>query len=346
MERTFPKAWAYLRKYETELRERESSAFDDDEWYRFGRNQNIDKQDSLKLGVAQTVPSLRVFADCDGEFCFNNVRVNGIIPQDADDLFLLLGILNSPTANWCFTRIAKPKDNGYYESNKQFIAPLPIPKVTSDCSEVAKLAETLQEKHTSRRKRIDKLQKRIDSPGCIEFSFKEDWLWADVKTAAQLKHEAPDAITSARERTAWAKAERQRRLDIHHEKVNAMLYAGMRLEATHDEDAVHVRSEHQTLLSKYGLDRDEAELIAVLWSQILRSTNVTAKFTSEALVKKLLKFRSTEDEGLRNTIIKINGDITELDAEIADTEDKLNQLTYKLYDLTPEEIALVESANL
>ena len=51
MARRFPRAWAHLRRWEQDLRSRESKAFDDESWYRFGRNQNIDKQDIPKLIV-------------------------------------------------------------------------------------------------------------------------------------------------------------------------------------------------------------------------------------------------------------------------------------------------------
>jgi hypothetical protein len=83
MEKAFPNAWAYLSRYETELRAREGSSFDDEQWYRFGRSQNIDKQRLKKLGVAQTVPEMRVFYDSEGRFCLNNVRVNGILVSES-----------------------------------------------------------------------------------------------------------------------------------------------------------------------------------------------------------------------------------------------------------------------
>ena len=60
MARRFPMAWAYLGSWERILRARESRAFDDATWWRFGRNQNLDKQDIEKLIVAQTVPGMRV----------------------------------------------------------------------------------------------------------------------------------------------------------------------------------------------------------------------------------------------------------------------------------------------
>lgn len=46
MARRLPKAWKYLMSWEKELRRREGGLFDDASWHRFGRNQNIDKQDA------------------------------------------------------------------------------------------------------------------------------------------------------------------------------------------------------------------------------------------------------------------------------------------------------------
>jgi hypothetical protein len=127
----FPNAWAHLCRWEQELRKRESNAFDDKTWYRFGRNQNIDKQEDAKLIVAQTVPEMRVCADLDGTKYLNNVRVNGILPADATDQLYLLGVLNGPVADFVFRRIGKPKQGGWYEANRQFIAPLPIPQASA-----------------------------------------------------------------------------------------------------------------------------------------------------------------------------------------------------------------------
>lgn len=345
MEEKFPNAWNYLSRYQQQLKDRESSAFDDDEWYRFGRNQNIDKQPLAKLGVAETVPELRLFADPQGDFYFNNVRVNGIIPTKVNDLFYLLGVLNSPIANWCFTQIAKPKDNGYFEANKQYIAPLPIPNATvAQKAKVAILAKSLQEKHTARRDLIEKLQRRIDSANCREQSLPENWLWADVKATAEIKEEAPATITAARARTAWAKDERKRRLGAQCEKVDSMLRAGMKLYATSEDDALFVKSDDITLLEKYGLQPEEAKMIAALWTQILRTTNVTEKFSADKLVKKLLKFRSTADPGLRKTIRDLHEKIEALDCEIESLETEINTLIYKLYNLSPSEIKLVESS--
>jgi len=163
--RDFPQTWSYLRACEPELRARENGAFDDASWYRFGRNQNIDKQRLPKLGVAQTVPHLRVFFDAEAAYCFNNVRVNGILTETLDDGWFLLGVLNGKVADFVFRRIAKPKRGGYFEANKQFIAPLPIPKATAaQKREVAELARRLQKHHTAEYR----LPSKLDDAAAID----------------------------------------------------------------------------------------------------------------------------------------------------------------------------------
>jgi Eco57I restriction-modification methylase len=81
LKKTYPKAWKHLKRFEKVLKAREGGAFDDDTWWRFGRHQNIDKQEDRKLIVAQTVKHLTVCPDDKGKFYLNNVRVNGIIPR-------------------------------------------------------------------------------------------------------------------------------------------------------------------------------------------------------------------------------------------------------------------------
>lgn len=116
-------AWTYLKGYEKELREREKCKMDRNEsWWAYNYPKNLDKQEIPKLCVAQTVPGMRVCYDIEGAFYFNNVRVNGIIPNDIETGWFLLAVLNAPLVDYIFKRIAKPKEGGYYEASE-----LPLP---------------------------------------------------------------------------------------------------------------------------------------------------------------------------------------------------------------------------
>jgi hypothetical protein len=132
MEHSYPSAWKYLQANEVFLRQREKGKMNHAGWYGYNYPKNLDKQQLPKIGVAQTVSRLQMFLDEKGEFYFNNVRVNAIAVSEHFESRCLLALLNSRLVDFYFRLIAKPKDNGFYEANKQFIAPLPLPVLSSE----------------------------------------------------------------------------------------------------------------------------------------------------------------------------------------------------------------------
>ena len=161
--RDYPLTWAYLRRHEPALRARERGKMDrDDRWWGYNYPKNLAKQRLPKLVVAQTVPRLRVAYDERGEFCLNNVRVNGVYAADPEQAWFLLGVLNGPIADRVFRATAKPKAGGYYEANRQFIAPLPIPPADGESRRtVADRARRLQALHTRRAEALAELGDRL-----------------------------------------------------------------------------------------------------------------------------------------------------------------------------------------
>ncbi len=172
--REHPKAWAYLEGYKKELCDREvkrnasgkvvEAPFADQSWYRFGRHQNIDKQDIQKLIVPRLVADLICSVDVDGEFYLDNVDVGGVVASEGVDPFFLAGILNAPVLKFVFRRISKPFRGSYLSANKQFIAPLPIPDASDEQrEEIARRARTLQEAHTARRDLLARIARRMET---------------------------------------------------------------------------------------------------------------------------------------------------------------------------------------
>ncbi len=101
--------------------------FADEAWYRFGRNQNIDKQDRIKLVLPRLVDQLVAAYDEFGSVCLDNVDVGGILIAEGTDPWFLLGILNAPVADFIFRRVSKPFRGNYLSANRQFIKELPMP---------------------------------------------------------------------------------------------------------------------------------------------------------------------------------------------------------------------------
>lgn len=342
MEESYPKAWQHLKNHEKELRARESGKFDDKQWYRFGRNQNIDKQEIHKLCVAQTVPGMRVCYDSEGAFYFNNVRVNGIIPNDLETGWFLLGVLNAPVCDYIFKRIGKPKEGGYYEANKQFIAPLPIPPATpEEKTEVARRAQKLQELHTKRRDLLLHIDKRLSSSQCEDDHRDESWLWADIKPLKDIKKDAPPDLKGKR-LTAWAKSWREAKRAERLERIDPLLRAGANLTAELEYGELKLLANGAPVIDGVFLDETEAPFIAAQWRHKARQTRVTEKFDGKRLLNSLLKLRKTANPAIRTQIVNIDKDIQALDDEIETAETEMNRLTYRLYKLTDDEIRLVD----
>ncbi len=341
MAHIFPNGWAYLRQHEAELRARENGSFNDTEWYRFGRNQNLDKQASPKLCVAQTVPNMRVCFDSNGDFFFNNVRVNGILTDTVETGWYILGILNTPLIDFVFHRTAKYKDAGWFEANKQFIAPLPIPNATdAEKQTVGNHAKRLQGLHTSRRDLMDKFDRRLQSPQMVENKRPVNWLWADIRTLAEWRQDPnmPNGL-AGRALTAWAKEQYETHRETRLFELNAHLHAGALLVVENDDDELRLLINGNRVIELF--DQPRTPFIAAQWRQIVRSTNITEAFDAKKLVSLLLNLRATDDNTLATKLVEIDSAIQALDTEIATAEAEINTLIYSLYHLTPEEITMI-----
>jgi len=343
LQRRFPKTWRYFKLHEADLRAREGNKMDrDDMWWGYNYPKNIDKQNLPRLMIAGTAMGLRIAADREGKYTQDDRRVFAIIPRKRRDLFFLEGVLNSPAPNFVFRNIARPKAGGFYDIEAQFLAPLPIPDATDrEKAEVGRRAKRLQELHTARRDKAALLQRRLDSDQCVGDKRTETWLWADVKTRAAWKRQAPEAL-SARERTAWARERYASRLAAHLDKVDAVLSPGIAFSVERNGGEVRFLAAGAPLAAVY-VDEAEAPFLAAQWRQVARTTNVTEKFKAKTLVKSLLALRETDNTALRDQVAALDAEILALDAEIARAEADMNALVYRLYGLSDEEIRLVEA---
>jgi tRNA1(Val) A37 N6-methylase TrmN6 len=162
MDVSFRRAWRYLRRNENALRGREHGKMDHDGWYGYVYPKNLDKQNQPKLLVPRLLLNLFASSDPLGQRSPDNVDVGGVIPNDDWSLFFLLGVLNSRAVDFVWRKTSKPFRGDYRSANKQFIAPLPVPKVGAKQQRpVATLAESLADLHGKRLESFAKVRRRI-----------------------------------------------------------------------------------------------------------------------------------------------------------------------------------------
>ena len=337
LEQAYPSAWAYLKSHEADLRARENGAFDDDQWYRFGRHQNLDKQDIEKLVVAQTVPGMRVCLDSSAEKYLNNVRVNGILPADGIDIGYLLAVLNGPVCDWVFRRIAKPKDNQYFEANRQFIAPLPIPR-TDEASRnaIGTAARELQRLHSSRRDTLRDLRHRLDaSPSQNR---RLDFIFPTLRTARQRRGEAPRGVDVG----DWTTAAYELELAERYGTIATALHPEVELEASFERGELRVQADGATIIDGIFVDGTDGPFIAAQWNASLDSFSPPTNNPGRSLVNLLRRLIVTDNQALRDQVIALEQEQRALKATITDNETTLNERLYGLYGVNEAERRMIE----
>lgn len=337
----FTKAWSYLRDHEKKLRARERGKFDDDDaWYRFGRSQNLDKQRLPKLMVPRLTLSLALAADPEGRVALDNVDVNGVLAEDVTTLWFLLGMLNGAVANFAWLRGSKPFQHGYRAANKQFIAPLPIPKVTDvQRADVAARAQELQRMHTARRDATEQLARRLASARAEKRGL--DWLWEDIGTVAAWKSKAPLDLTG-RALTAWAKEQIAARRGDRLAELGAKLREGARLEATYADGELTFLVDGVEAARTY-VDPELGPFYLAQWRRVARTTTVTTKTKPEQMATALVQVAEAGNAALRTQVIDLDAKLARFDVEIDQRERALDLLLFDLYGLTVDERAFVEA---
>ncbi|HNI95794.1 MAG TPA: hypothetical protein PL169_06985, partial [Leptospiraceae bacterium] len=88
--------------------------------------------------------------------------------------------------------------------------------------------------------------------------------------------------------------------------------------------------------------KKESLFICAQWKQKIRGINVTEKYKAKSLVTDLLDLVKTENSAVKDQVTALDKEIDALDKTISVKEKEMNEVVYKLYKLTDEEILLVE----
>jgi hypothetical protein len=339
IERRFPKAWAHLRRWEQELRGRESNSFHDEAWYRFGRNQNIDKQDVAKLVVPRLVQHLKCSFDADGQFCLDNVDVGGILPAAETESDFLMAVLNAPVSDFVFRIISKPFQNDFRSANKQFIAPLLIPNASPEAqAEIAALARGLQEQWTHRRDLLHEAEDRLSV--LARARHPAGWLWPDLPGLPELSEQAPKGLRLATERRKWAEERLDEMEAARLEALQAALDRGGRREVRFQSGELRLYVGGAVVLHKIYLDDAAGRLAEAYWRWLLLSgpTREAERFAAD-----LRRPPAPSDAPAAAQFIERVAALAAEVAAIETDERTLNEILYDLYGLSPEERNLVEN---
>lgn len=352
MAKQFPKAWAYLRSYESVLRSRElkknrkgeiiGAPFDNEQWYRFGRHQNLDKQEIPKLVVPRLVAHLACSVDEEGVVYLDNVDVGGVEVANEVDPFFLAGILNSPVTDFVFRRISKPFRGDYLSANKQFIAPLPVPPraTAAQRADVAKKAALLQKLHTKRGDLLDSIRKRLSTSRSR--SRPETWLFPTVKSKKAFFEQAPSGLSDD-DRESWAQQRFELGLSLRYDSITNRLHTAAELDAQFSNGELAFTVDGVPVIDRIFVEEDEGAFITAQWKVIASTFSITENTNGKKLCSALRKLALPENSAVVAQIIQLERELSGLEADIHQQERGINELIYNLYQLGSEDITMIEN---
>ena len=338
LKKDYPLAYCYLERFKDRLVKDQKKCELDESWYKYTYPKNLALQNSKKLIVAQLVTKLRLSFDSVGSFWLDNVRVNGVLPSKGNGWFLL-GVLNAPATNMIFTWLGKPKDNGYYEANKQFIAPLPIPRAgRADKAALAALAQRLQKRHTARVAVRGRLAERLEVTARANWPLER--LLPGVRSVAAIEVGAPAAI-AAGDRKRWVDDQRQADEEAALARLDALLGPDAALEVTLADGKLSLLIDDQEAARAFV--EEEGPLVAAQWRAVALGFEPRGRKDGERLVKLLRRVAVAAEPAVLRQILDLAQELGELDGDLRADEAALHEMTCRLFALTPEERRLVEA---
>jgi hypothetical protein len=274
-----------------------------------------------------------------GLFYINNVRVNGILPR-GDNGWFLLGALNAPVSNYIFKWLGKPKDNGYFEANKQFIAPLPIPHADrTDRAALSALARGMQQRHTDRINRRAALEERLASTARTRWSL--DRLLPTVRPVPAIEEAVPNSVPLA-DRKRWVDDQRKADEEAALAGIDGMIRLDSELQVVLADGKLTFLIDDREAARLFVGDA-EAALLAAQWRSVALDFAPRGHGDARRLVDRLRYVATSAEPAVAEQIIAIGDQLATLGSVIADDECDLHEMTCRLFALTPEERRLVET---
>jgi hypothetical protein len=292
-----------------------------------------------KLCAAGTVPSLRFAYDENGSFFLTGGRVDGVVPSRGVDPWFLLGVLNGSVCDFVFRRIGRVKQGGWYEANKQFIAPLPIPNASPEArTDVAARARRLQERWTRRRELLQEAADRLSVLARARHPAR--WLWPDLPDLPEAIESAPKGLRLATDRRKWAEERLTEMEATRLAALQAALDRGGQLDARFEGGELRLFVDGSAVLERIYLNDGPGRLAEAYWRWLLLSAPPR---DAERFAADLRRPPTASDAPATAQFVERVAALAAEVAAIEAEEAAMNEVLFGLYRLSPDERNLVEN---
>ena len=316
-EREFPHGWHYLKQFESRLRQREKGAFNHEHWYRYGRTQNLTEFEQTKIMVPDIAYGSQFVLDHTHHY--HTTTIYSLIKQanTAETYAYFLALLNSKISWFFVSNTGSVLRGGYYRFKTAYLLPLPIPAIVFETTGSERDAALQQAVAYYESKRFTGLLS-----------------WAEAELAQNRNDTIHDLLAYLAEQMIAMNEQKQAQTEafwldmegVTDEKTLAAIRTkGKWEEAVHEKVAAARPYVRPTSRSTITLDQTLA------WNE------ESFKGVAKMLVKNIPNFSQWVQ-----TYRAHHGHIAPLAQRLQATDALIDQIVYRLYGLTAEEIALVE----
>ena len=353
LRKKFPLVHDYLLQNKKVLEDREEGRFSGDEWYAYGRLQNVD----LMLLPKILVPDIANFAsfafDDAGEFAFASGYGITLKTDAKESPAYLLGLLNSGLLDFYLKQVSTTMRGGYFRYFTQFIEQLPIKRIDPKKKIEAKLEKEIVE-------RVEAIQaahkQRLNLPDALHRKIAH----SQNRTACNLAHYLQKDFAAAVKEEILMD-------DVQH----TGLVHEIRLESNGNELTLTAVVAEKPADKPRALPvlrltfKDEAlrQFIFSSWRRFLDENSRKQKWTKGKkpepvypllvnTLEPLVYFNASAGDNLRaiRDLMKAvaeeagSADLAVIESEIKKLDAEIDQHVYDLYGLTEAEIKIVEGA--
>lgn len=347
MKKKFPKTYDYFLENRDILEEREQGRFKGPKFYCFGRPQNMDKMDRDKLLLPAIVNQGTSNYDEDDYWVIDSAYF--FIPEDDISLRYTSSLLNSPMMSFFLKNTSTKMRGGYYSMKSAYSEPFPIPDPSEISQEKKRDLENLNSEVSRLKDNFYNTNTQIrDYLG----NYKEGNTLNDLYTPISGISDKPISETSADKEKLQVGSIRTERNDS-----NVTILVSARYkpenESAYDTDRYgYTETELFPAMEFHNLSEAEATLIEEFVPVAVDEAGGFANFRKKAtktnsLVDRLKKLTLPKVSDVEDDLEKFMEQkerAEELDQKIEETEEEINEIVYNLYDLTDEEIEVVEEA--
>ena len=236
--------------------------------------------------------------------------------------------------------MGKPKDNGFFEANKQFIAPLPIPHADRQGrASLIALAKGLQQRRTEQMDERAALAELLGATA--RFAVSLDRLLPDVRPVTEIEAGLAKSVPAS-QRKAKADEERANQEEAALARVEATLRPTSVLTVALVRGAVRLLVDGGET-ARLFVTAEQAALVEAQWRAVALDFSAQGKGDARRLTDRLRRIALDADAAVAGQIVAAGARLAALDAVLRDAEAQLHELTCGLFGLTAEERALVEA---